>query len=167
MERRLNDITLREQISNILTQMESSEVDHSDFLVKEAKGKEWFKEQLLVYLEGKPVEYLAQLDSKLQRFVVKKFEDKLKDYEHNVAILTLIATSGTKNGIHELVNLISTKLIQGDNYLNWCNLMSKIREINQRELNLLSSTIENLSDSSLSDEDKAGMIETLKSKLKV
>ena len=45
--------------------------------------------------------------------------------------------------------------------------MSKIREINQRELNLLSSTIENLSDSSLSDEDKAGMIETLKSKLKV
>lgn len=63
--------------------------------------------------------------------------------------------------------LISTKLIQGDNYLNWCNLMSKIREINQRELNLLSSTIENLSDSSLSDEDKAGMIETLKSKLKV
>lgn len=166
-ERRLNNITLREQISNILTQMESSEVDHSDFLVKEANGKEWFKEQLLVYLEGKPVEYLAQLDSKLQRFVVKKFEEKLNDYEHNVAILTLIATSGTKNGIHKLVNLISTKLIQGDNSLNWCSLMSKIREINQRELNLLSSTIENLSDSSLSDEDKAGMIETLKSKLKV
>ena len=71
------------------------------------------------------------------------------------------------NIIHKLVNLISTKLIQGDNYLNWCNLMSKIRDINQRELNLLSSTIENLSDSSLSDEDKAGIIETLKSKLKV
>lgn len=166
-ERRLNDITLREQIANILTQMESSEVDHSDFLVKEANGKERFKEQLLVYLEGKPVEYLAQLDSKLQRFVVKKFEEKLNDYEHNVAILTLIATSGTKNGIHKIVNLISTKLIQGDNSLNWCSLMCKIREISQRELNLLSSTIENLSDSSWLDKDKAGMIEALKSKLKL
>lgn len=166
-ERRLNDITLRKQISNILNQMESSEVDHSDFLVKEANSKEWFKEQLLAYLEGKPVEYLAQLDSKLQRFVVKKFEEKLNDYEHNVAILTLIAAFGTKNGIHKLVNLISTKIIQGDNSLNWCSLLCKIREINQREFNLLSSTIENLSDSSWSDKDKAGMIENLKSKLKV
>ena len=155
-ERRMDDITLRGEIAGILTQMESLEVDHSDFLVKEANGKEWFKEQLLAYLEGKPVEYLAQLDSKLQRFVVNKFEEKLNDYEHNAAILTLIATFGTKNGIHKLVKLISARLIQGDNSLDWCGLMCKIREINQMELNLLSSTIENLSDSSWSDEDKAG-----------
>lgn len=166
-ERRMDDITLRGQIAGILTQMESLEVDHSDFLVTEANGNERFKEQLLAHLEGKPVEYLAQLDSKLQRFVVRKFEERFNDYEHNESILSLIATSGTKGGIHKLVNLISTKLIQGDNSLNWCSLMYKIREFNQKELNLLSSTIENLGDSSWSDEDKAGMIETLKSKLKV
>lgn len=161
-ERRMDDITIRGRIAGILTQMESLDVDHSDFLVKEANSKERFKEQLLAYLEGKPVEYLAQLDNKLQRFVVKKFEAKFDDYEHNEAILTLIATSGTKNGIHKLVNLISTKLIQGDNSLNWSSLMCNIREINQKEFNLLSSTIENLSDSLCSDEDKVGMIETLK-----
>jgi hypothetical protein len=136
-ERRMDDITLRTQIANILTHMESPGVNYSDFLVKEANGKERFKEQLLVNLEEKPVEYLAQLDSKLQRFVVKKFEEKINDYEHNVAIMTLIATSGTKNGIHKLVNLISTKLIQGDNSLDWSSLMLKIREINQKEFNLL------------------------------
>ena len=98
--------------------------------------------------------------------MVNKFEEKLNDYEHNAAILTLIATFGTKNGIHKLVKLISARLIQGDNSLDWCGLMCKIREINQMELNLLSSTIENLSDSSWSDEDKAGIIETIKSKQK-
>ncbi len=165
-ERRLIDITLRKQISNILTQMESSEVDHSDFLVKEANGKEWFKEQLLVYLEGKPVEYLAQLDSKLQRFVVDKFEEKFNDYEHNESILSLIATSGTKSGIHKLVKLISTKLNQEDNSLDWNSLMCKIRELNKKELNLLSSTIENLGDSSWSEEDKVGTIDVLKKKAK-
>ncbi len=160
-ERRMDGITLRERIASILTQIETLEVDHSDFLVKEANDNERFKEQLLVYLEGKPVEYLAQLDRKLHRFVVKKYEAKFDNYEHNVAILTLIATSGTKNGIHKLVNLISTKLIQGDNSLNWSSLIWKIREINQKEFNLLSSTIENLSDSLWSDKDKVGMIEAL------
>ena len=76
--------------------------------------------------------------------------------------MTLIATSGTKNGIHKLVNLISTKLIQGDNSLDWSSLMLKIREINQKEFNLLSSTIENLSDTLWSYEAKIDMIEALK-----
>lgn len=165
-DRRIDTITIRAQISSILTQMESPDVDHSDFLVNEANSKETFKEQLLACLEGKPVEYLAQLDSKLQRFVVKKFEARFEDYEQNEAILTLIATTGTKSGLHKLVNLISTKLMQGSNTLNWSGLMCKIREINQKEFNQLSSTIENLSDSHWSDEDKVGMIETIKKIIK-
>lgn len=161
-ERRMDAITLRAQIAAILSKAETSEVDYSDFLVKEANCKEMFKEQLLIYLEGKPVEYLAQLDSKLQRFVVKKFEVKFDDYEQNEAILTLIASFGTKNGIHKLVNLISAKLMKGDNVMNWTGLMCKMREIDQKEFNQLSSTIENLSDPSWSDDDKSRLIEKLK-----
>lgn len=165
-ERRMDAITLRTQIANILNKMESSGVDYTDFLVKEANAKEVFKEQLLTYLEGKPIDYLAQLDNKLQRFVVKKFEVKFDDYEQNEAILTLIATSGTKDGIHKLVNLISTKLMKGDNTMNWSSLMYKMREIDKREFNQLSSTIENLSESLWSDADKASSIETIKKLIK-
>lgn len=70
------------------------------------------------------------------------------------------------NIIHKLVNLISTKLIQCDNSLDWNSLMCKIRELNKKELNLLSSTIENLGDSSWSEEDKVGTIDVLKKKAK-
>ena len=147
----------KEQIANILTQMDSSGVDHGDFLVKEAKSNELFKEQLLIHLEGKPVENLALLKNELRCFVVKKFEEKFDDYKQNEAILTLIATSGTETGIHKLVNLICTKLMEGENIKYWTSLIYKMREIEKKESNQLTSTIENLSDSLCSDTEKASM----------
>lgn len=151
--RRMNEDEITVEIRTMVDRMiNDNKYDYSDFLVAVAESK-YVEDIMINYLKTLSTVNLEKLPSKLQRYVVAKFEENIDSYTNTESILALIASCGSKSGIGKLARILNSKLSSGEENVVW-DILPKLHYLKASDAKMLSTTIECLDIQDLSEEDK-------------
>ena len=151
--RRMNEDEINVEIRTMVDRMiNDNKYDYSDFLVAVAESK-YVEDIMINYLKTLSTVNLEKLPSKLQRYVVAKFEENIDSYTNTESILALIASCGSKSGIGKLARILNSKLSSGEENVVW-DILPKLHYLKASDAKMLSTTIECLDIQDLSEEDK-------------
>ena len=102
------------------------------------------------------------LQTPLRAMTVDAFSSNIDSYQDNINVLTLIAEYGNKETINKLCQIIANKLTSGK-YKEGVSLIDKLHLCDIKDINMLVSIIETLGESALSEDERASVLQRLKS----
>lgn len=135
----------------------------AEFLNEECTQSEVVLKLLEGHLSKLSMQNLENLlQTPLRTMTVDVFSSNIDSYQDNMNVLTLIAEYGTIGTINKLSKIIANKLTSSK-YKEGVSLIDKLHLCDIKDINMLVSIIETLGESAINKDEKARVIQRLKS----
>lgn len=143
---------IRERIKELMdTIIHKGDAKLAAFLNEEAKN-DTIRSILVDYLSTLELEILENLPS-LKSLAVASFEQNLERYSNNVPVLCIVASNGSKKGVHTVCKAISAKLMSGQE-TDALKILHSLHYCNNTDKQLLIAAINATEESKINAEEK-------------
>lgn len=161
---RVDDGWVVESIVKLVTAiLNNNDTKVAEFLHNECTQSEHILKLLEDHLSKLSMQDFEKLlQTPLMAMTVDAFSSNIDSYQDNINVLTLIAEYGNKETINKLCQIIANKLTSGK-YKEGVSLIGKLHLCDIKDINMLESIIETLGKSALSDDERASVLQRLKS----
>lgn len=143
---------IRERVKELMdTIIHKGDAKLAAFLNEEAKN-DTIRSILVDYLSTLELEILENLPS-LKSLAVASFEQNLERYSNNVPVLCIVASNGSKKGVHTVCKAISAKLMSGQE-TDALKILHSLHYCNNTDKQLLIAAINATEESKINAEEK-------------